>query len=43
MKTKLIISGLAFLAITALSSGQNNGVNTRPKMAGDRASLCRCQ
>ena len=31
MKTKLIISGLAFLAITALASGQNNGVNTRPQ------------
>jgi hypothetical protein len=28
MKTKLIISGLAFLAITTLAGGQNNGVNT---------------
>ncbi len=28
MKTKLIISGLAFLAITALANGQNMGVNS---------------
>jgi hypothetical protein len=31
MKTKLIISLLAFLAITTLVSGQNNGVNSRPQ------------
>jgi hypothetical protein len=31
MKTKLIISLLAFLAITALASGQNNGVNFTPQ------------
>ena len=31
MKTKLIISGLAFLAITTLASGQNNGVNSPPQ------------
>ncbi len=30
MKTKLIISLLAFAAITTLASGQNNDVNTRP-------------
>ncbi|MBK7710891.1 MAG: hypothetical protein IPJ37_08045 [Bacteroidales bacterium] len=29
MKTKLIISLLAFLAITTLASGQNKGVNSR--------------
>ena len=29
MKTKLIISGLAFIAITTLASAQNNGVNHR--------------
>jgi hypothetical protein len=31
MKTKLLISGLAFLAITNLVSGQNYGVPSRPK------------
>jgi hypothetical protein len=31
MKTKLIISLLAFLAITTLVSGQNNGVNSPPQ------------
>jgi hypothetical protein len=31
MKTKLIISLLAFLAITTLASGQNKGVNSQPQ------------
>jgi len=31
MKTKLMISGLAFLSITALASGQNNGVISQPQ------------
>jgi len=32
MKTKLIISVLAFLAITTLASGQNNGINSPPRI-----------
>jgi len=33
MKTKLIISGLAFLAITALANGQNTGTATQTQNA----------
>jgi hypothetical protein len=31
MKTKLIISGLAFLAITAVAGAQNNGAQNRQR------------
>ena len=33
MKTKLIISGLAFLAFTTLASGQKNGPESQPQNA----------
>jgi len=31
MKTKLIISGLVFMAVTTLTRAQNNGINQRPQ------------
>jgi hypothetical protein len=39
MKTKLLISGLAFMAFTTLASAQNSGVSSsQPKSSTEKAS-----
>jgi hypothetical protein len=38
MKTKLIISGLAFLAITTMASAQNKGVQNRQRNCNIRCT-----
>ena len=38
MNTKLNISGLAFLVITTLASGQNNGANSQPQNGTEKGT-----